>query len=212
MDSAANNNVDKKIENKWFMIHTYSGYEKKVKTDLDQKIDALGMRETVKRVIVPEEVSKELVRGKIKEVARKLFPGYVMLEMVATREETDNGITYKVDSDAWYIVRNTNGVTGFVGVGSDPIPMEDNEIKNIFKTIGYKDESKSGEEDSAVTKEIVKVDFEVGDYVKVLDGGFEGHEGKVSEIDFEHNKAKLLMELFGRMTSVEVEFKSLQKV
>lgn len=196
-------NIEKKIEKKWFMIHTYSGYEKKVKTDLDQKIDALGMRDIVLKILVPEEVTIETVRNKKKEVARKLFPGYVMLEMVATREESDTGINYKVDSDAWYVVRNTNGVTGFVGVGSDPIPMEDYEVKNVFDTIGYEEEKPA--------REIIKVDFIVGDYVEIIDGGFEGHEGKIYEIDEEHAKVKVMLDLFGRMTSVELDFASVKK-
>lgn len=197
------NNIEKKIENKWFMIHTYSGYEKKVKADLEQKIDALDMRKVVLRILVPEEVTIETVRGKKKEVARKLFPGYVMLEMEATREESDTGINYKVDSDAWYVVRNTNGVTGFVGVGSDPIPMEDFEISNIFDVIGY--------EEDKPAKEIINVEFVVGDYVEIKSGGFEGHEGKIYEIDYEHGKVKIMLEIFGRMTSVEIEFGSIKK-
>ncbi|MGL4404004.1 MAG: transcription termination/antitermination protein NusG [Fusobacteriaceae bacterium] len=196
-------NIEKKIEKKWFMIHTYSGYEKKVKTDLDQKIDALGMRDIVLRILVPEEITIETVRNKKKEVARKLFPGYVMLEMVSTREESDTGINYKVDSDAWYVVRNTNGVTGFVGVGSDPIPMEDYEVKNVFDTIGYEEEKPA--------REVIKVDFIIGDYVEIIDGGFEGHEGKIYEIDEEHAKVKVMLDLFGRMTSVELEFASVKK-
>ncbi|MGL5051225.1 MAG: transcription termination/antitermination protein NusG [Fusobacteriaceae bacterium] len=203
MENKNEKKIEKKIEKKWFMIHTYSGYEKKVKTDLDQKIDALGMREIVIKILVPEEETIETVRGKKKIVARKLFPGYVMLEMIATREETDTGINYKVDSDAWYVVRNTNGVTGFVGVGSDPIPMEDYEIENIFKAIGY--------EEDKPAREIIKVDFENGDYVKVIDGGFEGQEGKVYEIDYEHKKLKVMVEVFGRMTSLELEFSSVEK-
>ncbi|MGL5122691.1 MAG: transcription termination/antitermination protein NusG [Fusobacteriaceae bacterium] len=196
-------NIEKKIENKWFMIHTYSGYEKKVKADLEQKIDALDMRKVVLKILVPEEVTIETVRGKKKEVSRKLFPGYVMLEMEATREESETGINYKVDSDAWYVVRNTNGVTGFVGVGSDPIPMEDFEINNIFETIGYHEEKPA--------KEIINIEFIVGDYVEIINGSFAGHEGKIYEIDYEHGKVKIMLEIFGRMTSVEVEFESIKK-
>ena len=129
--------MEKTLVKKWFMIHTYSGYEKKVKTDLEQKIETLGIGEIVTKVLVPEEETIEEVRGKKKTVARKIFPGYVMLEMVATREESEDGINFRVDSNAWYVVRNTNGVTGFVGVGSDPIPMEDDEVANIFRVIGY---------------------------------------------------------------------------
>lgn len=189
------------IVRKWFMIHTYSGYEKKVKTDLDQKVETLGLREIVSNILVPEEESIEIVRGKKKSVFRKLFPGYVMLEMEATREENENGINFKVDPDVWYIIRNTNGVTGFVGVGSDPIPMEEHEVKNIFGIIGIK-----------VPKETVQVDFAKGDYVKVLSGAFAGQEGEVSEIDFEHSKVRIMVEIFGRMTPVEVEISGVSKV
>lgn len=198
--------MEKTLVKKWFMIHTYSGYEKKVKTDLEQKIETLGMGDIVTRILVPEEETIEEVRGKKKTVARKIFPGYVMLEMVATREESNEGINFRVDSDAWYVVRNTNGVTGFVGVGSDPIPMEDEEVKNIFDVIGL-DLSKDEKE----LKEVIKINFAVGDYVKVLKGGFTDQEGKVAEIDMEHKKAKVMIEMFGRMTPVEVDFDSVQK-
>ncbi len=197
------NNVEKRIEKRWFMIHTYSGYEKKVKTDLDQKIDALGVRDVVTRILVPEEETIETVRGKKKVVARKLFPGYVMLEMMTTREETDNGINYKVDSDAWYVVRNTNGVTGFVGVGSDPIPMEEEETETIFKAIGFNEPVEA--------REIVEIDFGIDDYVEVIEGGFQGQEGKIYEIDYEQSKVKVMIDVFGRMTSLELEFKSIEK-
>lgn len=198
--------MEKTLVKKWFMIHTYSGYEKKVKTDLEQKIETLGMEDIVTRILVPEEETIEEVRGKKKTVARKIFPGYVMLEMVATREESNEGINFRVDSDAWYVVRNTNGVTGFVGVGSDPIPMEDEEVKNIFDVIGL-----DLSEDEKELKEVIKINFAVGDYVKVLKGGFADQEGKVAEIDMEHKKAKVMIEMFGRMTPVEVDFDSVQK-
>lgn len=187
---------------RWFMIHTYSGYEKKVKTDLEQKIETLGMKEIVSKILVPEEKSTEIVRGKEKVVFRKIFPGYVMLEMTAVREESEEGINYKVDSDAWYVVRNTNGVTGFVGVGSDPIPMEEHEVENVFRVIGYEQE----------VREFHKADFRIGDYVKVLEGGFVNKEGKVAEMDYEQGKVKIMIDIFGRMTPVEVSFSSVEKM
>ena len=188
------------------MIHTYSGYEKKVKTDLEQKIETLGIGEIVTKVLVPEEETIEEVRGKKKTVARKIFPGYVMLEMVATREESEDGINFRADSNAWYVVRNTNGVTGFVGVGSDPIPMEDDEVANIFRVIGY-----DIPEEEKENKEVLKINFGLGDFVKILGGGFAGHEGKVAEIDMEQKKVKVMIEMFGRMTPVEVDFNSVEK-
>lgn len=194
------------LEKKWFMIHTYSGYEKKVKTDLEQKIETLGMNEIVTKILVPEEQSVELRRGKKKTISRKLFPGYVMLEMVATREESENGINYSVDSDAWYVVRNTNGVTGFVGVGSDPIPMEEEEVENIFIVIGYSEEN-SEKEDA----ELVAVDFAVGDYVIIEAEGFVGQRGKVAEINLENRKVKVMMDMFGRMTPIEANITDVKK-
>ncbi|MDX8337196.1 MULTISPECIES: transcription termination/antitermination protein NusG [Cetobacterium] len=198
--------MEKSLVRKWFMIHTYSGYEKKVKTDLEQKIETLGLSDIVTKVLVPEEETIEERRGKKKVISRKLFPGYVMLEMEATREESGDGINFRVDSDAWYVVRNTNGVTGFVGVGSDPIPMEDDEVENIFSVIGYKND-----DDEKELKEVIKVDYEVGDYVKLLSEGFENQEGKVAEIDMEHRKVKVMMEMFGRMTPIEVDLNSVEK-
>lgn len=189
---------------RWFMIHTYSGYEKKVKTDLEQKIETLGMTDIVGKILVPEEKSTEIVRGKEKVVYRKIFPGYVMLEMTAVREESEEGINFKVDSDAWYVVRNTNGVTGFVGVGSDPIPMEEHEVANVFRVIGYSEDTKK--------EETYKVDFEVGDYIQILEGAFENKEGKISEIDYEQGKVKIMIDIFGRMTPVEVPFASVKKM
>ncbi|ADO81963.1 transcription termination/antitermination protein NusG [Ilyobacter polytropus] len=197
--------MEKAIVKKWFMIHTYSGYEKKVKTDLEQKIETLEKGEIVTRILVPEEESVELRRGKKKVVARKLFPGYVMVEMIVTREESADGINFKVDSDAWYIIRNTNGVTGFVGVGSDPIPMEDEEVENIFRVIGLNDG------DDKEVKETVQINFSVGDYVELLEGGLSGHGGKVAEIDMEHKRVKVMVEMFGRMTPVEVGFDGVKK-
>ena len=194
------------LERKWFMIHTYSGYEKKVKTDLEQKLEALGMNTIVTKVLVPEEQSVELRRGKKKTISRKLFPGYVMLEMYATREESEDGINYSVDSDAWYVVRNTNGVTGFVGVGSDPIPMEEDEVKNIFRAIGYSIENSESED-----AELIAVDFAEGDYVTLLEGGFAGQQGKVAEINLENKKVKVMVEMFGRMTPVEVNITGVEK-
>lgn len=193
--------MNSEIVRKWFMIHTYTGYEKKVKDDLKQKIETLGLTDKVMDILVPEEQSKEIVRGKEKIVARKLFPGYVMVEMEAIREETETGINFKVDSGAWFVIRNTNGVTGFVGVGSDPIPMEDHEVRNIFNIIGVK-----------TLKEDIKLDFEVGDVVTILDGAFKEQSGKVSEINKESMKVKLMVEMFGRKTPVELDIDSVSKI
>ena len=197
----------KTLEKKWYIIHTYSGYEKKVMTDLEKRIESLNLTEKVFNIIVPEEETVEIRRGKKKVIARKLFPGYVMVEMLVEKEVTNEGIGFRVDSDAWYVIRNTNGVTGFVGVGSEPTPMEDSEVQALFKKIGLK----LGPEEIEEKAEKIVLNFEVGDFVKIIDGGFADEEGKVANIDFEHKRVKVMIEMFGRMTPVEVGFDGVKK-
>ena len=197
----------KKKKKKWYIIHTYSGYEKKVMTDLEKRIESLNLTEKVFNIIVPEEETVEIRRGKKKVIARKLFPGYVMVEMLVEKEVTNEGIGFRVDSDAWYVIRNTNGVTGFVGVGSEPTPMEDSEVQALFKKIGLK----LGPEEIEEKAEKIVLNFEVGDFVKIIDGGFADEEGKVANIDFEHKRVKVMIEMFGRMTPVEVGFDGVKK-
>jgi transcriptional antiterminator NusG len=197
--------MEKQLEKRWYIIHTYSGYEKKVKTDLEKRIESLDLKDRVFRIVVPEEESVEIRRGKKKTVSRKLFPGYVMVEMLVEREESNEGIGFRVDSEAWYVIRNTNGVTGFVGVGSEPTPLEDSEVRTLFRKIGLE----AGE---AGEKEVrIELDFKEGDLVELLEGGFVGNTGKVSEIDYEHKKVKVMLEMFGRMTPVEVSFEGVRK-
>ena len=198
--------MEKTIEKKWYMIHTYSSYEKKVKADLEKRIETLELTDKVFRIVVPEEEIKEVKNGKEKIVFRKLFPGYVMIEMEAVREETNDGIWYSVDSDAWYVIRNTNGVTGFVGIGSDPIPMEDEEVSTILRFLG-----EEGEEKPEPKEEII-LDFEIGDMVELLEGGFVGSVGEVKNIDLEHGKVKIMIDMFGRMTPVEIGVNEVKKV
>ena len=197
----------KTLEKKWYIIHTYSAYEKKVMTDLEKRIESLNLTEKVFNIIVPEEETVEIRRGKKKVIARKLFPGYVMVEMLVEKEVTNEGIGFRVDSDAWYVIRNTNGVTGFVGVGSEPTPMEDSEVQALFKKIGLK----LGPEEIEEKAEKIVLNFEVGDFVKIIDGGFADEEGKVANIDFEHKRVKVMIEMFGRMTPVEVGFDGVKK-
>ncbi|MCS5422713.1 MULTISPECIES: transcription termination/antitermination protein NusG [Psychrilyobacter] len=198
--------MERKIEKKWYMIHTYSSYEKKVKADLEKRIQTLELTDKVFRIVVPEEEIKEIKNGKEKIVFRKLFPGYVMIEMEAVREETNDGIWYSVDSDAWYVIRNTNGVTGFVGIGSDPIPMEDEEVATILRFLG-----EEGEEKPEPKEEII-LDFKAGDMVELLEGGFAGSVGEVNNIDLEHGKVKIMIDMFGRMTPVEIGVNEVKKV
>ena len=153
-------NIEKKddeivYEKKWYIIHTYSGYEKKVATDLEKRIQSLNLTDRVFRVLVPEEEVLEEKRGKMVKVPRKLFPSYVMIEMLSVKEENELGLGYRVDSDAWYVIRNTNGVTGFVGVGSDPIPLSDEEASELLAKVGI--------ETNEEQKTLYKIDFEIGD-------------------------------------------------
>ena len=195
-------NDEVKYEKKWYIIHTYSGYEKKVATDLEKRIESLNLTDRVFRILVPEEEVLEEKRGKMVKVPRKLFPSYVMVEMLSVKEENDLGLGYRVDSEAWYVIRNTNGVTGFVGVGSDPIPLSDEEASNLLSKIGingFENENK------------FNIDVEIGEKVIVKKDSFLDQEGEVAEIDYEHGRVKVLLEVFGRLTPVEFEYNEIQK-
>ena len=191
-------------EKKWYIIHTYSGYEKKVATDLEKRIESLNLTDRVFRILVPEEEVLEEKRGKMVKVPRKLFPSYVMIEMLSVREENELGLGYRVDSDAWYVIRNTNGVTGFVGVGSDPIPLSDEEASNLLAKIGIDVEGE--------TSPRIDIDFKVGEVVEVKGGSFDGQQGEIAEIDYEHGKVKVMLEVLGRLTPVEVEHTEIAKI
>ena len=192
-------------EKKWYIIHTYSGYEKKVAADLEKRIESLDLTDRVFRILVPEEEVLEEKRGKQVKVSRKLFPSYVMIEMLSVREENELGLGYRVDSDAWYVIRNTNGVTGFVGVGSDPIPLSDEEASDLLAKVGIDVE---GEE--RIPR--FDINFEVGEVVNVKSGSFDGQQGEISEIDYEHGKVKVMLEVLGRLTPVEVEHTEIEKI
>lgn len=191
-------------EKKWYIIHTYSGYEKKVAADLEKRIESLDLTDRVFRILVPEEEVLEEKRGKMVKVPRKLFPSYVMIEMRSVREENELGLGYRVDSDAWYVIRNTNGVTGFVGVGSDPIPLSDEEASDLLAKVGM-------DVDGENTPRI-GIDFKVGEVVAIRGGSFDGQQGEISEIDYEHGKVKVMLEVLGRLTPVEVEHTEIAKI
>ena len=202
----ANEKLEDEIvyEKKWYIIHTYSGYEKKVATDLEKRIESLDLTDRVFRILVPEEEVLEEKRGKQVKVSRKLFPSYVMIEMLSVKEENELGLGYRVDSDAWYVIRNTNGVTGFVGVGSDPIPLSDEEASNLLAKIGIDVEGE--------TSPRIDIDFKVGEVVEVKGGSFDGQQGEIAEIDYEHGKVKVMLEVLGRLTPVEVEHTEITKI
>ena len=169
-------------EKKWYVVNTYSGHEAKVKEKLDMRINSMDMQENIFRVIVPERKEIEIKDGKKKEKLKKLFPGYVLVEMIMSDE-------------SWYIVRNTPGVTGFLGSsgkGAKPVPLFDDEVERLFKEIGY-------------NKEEVVVNYEIGDKVKITDGPFKMIAGKIISIDKEAGKANVMIDLFGQETNVELE-------
>ena len=172
-------------ERHWYVVHTYSGYENKVKTNLEKRVDSMQMDDKIFRVIVPTESHVEYKDGKKKSQEKKIFPGYVLVEMV-------------MQDDSWYVVRNTPGVTGFVGSGTKPVPLSEPEIAGIMKDMGIKDEQ-------------VKVDFEKDQRVKILEGPFENFEGVIEEIYPDKEKLKVLVSMFGRETPVELEFDQVEK-
>ena len=172
---------ENKIEPKWYVVHTYSGYENKVKTDLEKTIKNRELEDFFFNIVVPMEEQVEIKDGKRKANLKKVFPGYVLIKMIVTEE-------------SWYIVRNTRGVTGFVGSGTDPIPLTDTEIRNM----GFDEVP-------------VNVDYEEGDTVQVVNGPLEGFVGTVQEITKEKQKVKVLVSMFGRETPVELEFSQVQK-
>jgi transcriptional antiterminator NusG len=163
----------------WYAIHTYSGYEEKVAESIRQRAESLDMKDKIYQVLVPKEKMIEIKNGKRKVVEKRIFQGYVMVEM-------------KLTEDAWYIVRNTPSVTGFVGTGIEPTPVEPEEIEKIMKRMG-KDEPKH------------KMDYKIGDVVNIIDGPFKGFDGAINEIDPAKGKLKVLVNMFGRETPVELD-------
>lgn len=170
----------------WYAIHTYSGYEEKVAESIRQRADSLDMRDKIFQVLVPKEKMIEVKNGKRKVVEKRIFQGYVMVQM-------------KMSEDAWYIVRNTPSVTGFVGSGSEPTPISTDEMEKIMKRMG-RDEPKH------------KIDFNIGEVVNITDGPFKGFDGTVNEIDPQKGKLKVLVNMFGRETPVELDSLQVKRV
>ncbi|TMW70189.1 transcription termination/antitermination protein NusG [Alteribacter natronophilus] len=177
------------MEKNWFVVHTYSGYENKVKTNLEKRVESMDMTDKIFRVLVPVEEETEIKNGKSKQVTKKVFPGYVIVEMVMT-------------DDSWYVVRNTPGVTGFVGsagAGSKPTPLLPEEVDAILRQMG-------------VEQPKAEVDFEIKEPVKVKEGPFANFIGTVEDIFAEKQKLKVHVNMFGRETPVELEFNQVEKV
>ena len=169
----------------WFVIHCYSGYENKVRHNLEQRIETMGMKDKVFDVVVPTQEEIEVRDGKRRTVERHIFPGYVLVNMVLTEE-------------SWFVVRNTPGVTGFVGMGNMPTPLRPEEVAQILKRM----------EAEAPT---VKVSFKVGERVRIIDGPFNDFRGMVAEIDMERTKVRVMVSFFGRETPVELDFLQVEK-
>ena len=170
----------------WYAIHTYSGYEEKVAEAIRQRADSLDMKDKIFQVLVPKEKMIEVKNGKRKVVEKRIFQGYVLVQM-------------KMSEDAWYIVRNTPSVTGFVGSGSEPTPVETDEIEKIMKRMGRAEPKH-------------KIDYNVGDVVNITDGPFKGFDGSINDIDAAKGKLKVLVNMFGRETPVELDSLQVKRV
>ncbi len=177
---------EKDVNRRWYVIHTYSGYENKVKTNLEHRIHSMDMGDKIFQVLVPTEEEIEIKNGKRHPVERKVYPGYVLVEM-------------NMSDDSWYVVRNTPGVTSFVGMGTTPTPLSDGEVKAILRQIKL-DAPK------------YKVAFTKGEAVRVTDGPFTDLHGVVDEVNPERNKVKVLVSIFGRETPVELDFLQIEKL
>ncbi len=173
-------------EKHWYAIHTYSGYEDRVAENLRQRIESMDMADKIFDVIVPTEKQIEIKHGKRRTVDKKIFPGYVMVNMIVT-------------DDSWYVVRNTPNVTGFIGAGTTPTPMGEDEIKTIKQRMG-------------VEEPTYEVDLEPGEMVNIVDGPFKDFDGQVDEVDKSKGKIKVLVNMFGRETPVELDFLQVRKI
>lgn len=173
----------------WYVLHTYSGHENKVKVTLEQRIRAMGMGENLKQIFVPTQEVTEIKDGKKKVSTRTSFPGYVLVRM-------------DLSDELWYVVRSTPGVMGFVGTGTRPTPLDDQEVEDIISGVGRKPSEEAKQ----------AVSFSIGDRVRVVDGPFTGFSGVVDELNEEKSKLKLMISIFGRSTPVELEFFQVEKV
>ncbi|HSX43320.1 MAG TPA: transcription termination/antitermination protein NusG [Candidatus Saccharimonadales bacterium] len=170
----------------WYAIHTYSGYEEKVAESIRQRADSLDMKDKIFQALVPKEKQIEIKNGKRRVVEKRIFQGYVLVQM-------------KMSEDAWYIVRNTPSVTGFVGSGTEPTPVDPEEIEKIQKRMGLEQPKH-------------KIDYSLGEVVNITDGPFKGFDGSINEIDAQKGKLKVLVNMFGRETPVELDSLQVKRV
>jgi transcriptional antiterminator NusG len=172
-------------EAQWYVIHAYSGHEEKVKKNLEKRIESMDMHDKILEVFVPMEDEIEIKDGKRRHVQKRIFPGYILVKMVMSDE-------------SWYVVRNTPGVTSFVGSGNKPVPLQESELKSILKQVKQEPQ--------------IRVEFQLGESVRVVDGPFADFLGKVDEINPEKGKLKVLVNMFGRETPVELDLLQVEKV
>ena len=177
------------MERNWYVVHTYSGYENKVKANLEARVETMGMQDKIFRVIIPEEEETDFKDGKKRVMMKKTFPGYVLVEIIMT-------------DDSWYVVRNTPGVTGFIGSsggGAKPTPLLDEEVEFILKQMGVKEGR-------------IDIDLTIGEFVEVLEGPFANFQGRIEEVDEAKQKVKVSVDMFGRETKMELDFAQIQKI
>ncbi len=177
----------------WYVIHTYSGYENKVKANLEHRIQTMDAQDLIFRVVIPTEEEIEIREGQRRTVAKKIFPGYVLVQMIELKEDDVES------SRAWFVVRNTPGVTGFVGSGNRPVPLEPREVKRILRQMRLEEPR-------------VRVGFSVGQSVRIIDGPFQDFVGQVDEINVEKGKVRVLVSFFGRETPVELDFLQVERI
>ncbi len=171
---------------RWYVLHTYSGYEENVKHNLEQRVESFAMQDKIYNVLVPKEKKIKIKNGKRNVVEEKIFPGYVLVEMIVT-------------DDSWYVVRNTPNVTGFVGSGTTPTPIDQKEVDNLLRRVN-------------ISEPQHKIDVEINDVVRIIDGPFKNFEGKISAVDHERGKIKVLVTMFGRETPVELDALQVKKI
>jgi len=188
MDWEFYNMAEQPNKKEWYVVNTYAGHENRVKDNLEKRLETMGISDNLFRIVVAEETQIEIKNDKSKEVVKNIFPGYLFVEMIMTDE-------------AWYVVRNTPGVTGFIGSsggGAKPFPVKQDEIEKILRRIGQSDKN-------------IEVDFAVGDTVKILSGPFSGMEGKIESMNDQNQVATVLIILFGRETPTDINYVDLAR-
>ncbi len=186
MPDEAEETLVKPEDTKWYVIHSYAGYEKKVEKNLMHRIESMHMQNKIFNIVVPTEEEVELKDGVRRTTERRIFPGYILVEM-------------SLDEDSWYVVRNTPGVTGFVGSGTKPIPLRDDEVNKIIKRM-----------EAEAPK--IKVNFKLGQKIRIVEGPFEDFSGVVDEINLDRARVKVLVNFFGRETPVELDFLQVERI